>query len=188
MVVGLGTVAANARTTATAWLADVVPGDVILTAIAPEPTGPDSVDVELAAVDGVRLATPLAAFDLAYRGTRLDAMAIRGHDFEADGRLTFTAGDRAQAFQAIDAGGAVILPRARAQALGVGVGDVIAVATAAGLGGARGRGHRGPVVPGAARGEAVLVGWPDATGRFGVLGADNVAVRYDAGPGGGRRP
>ena len=67
------------------------------------------------------------------RGTRLDAMAIRGHDFEADGRLTFTAGDRGQAFTAIDAGGAVILPRARAQALGVGVGDVMAVATSAGL-------------------------------------------------------
>ena len=180
MVVGLGTVAANARVAATAWLMDVVPGDVILTAIAPEPTGPDSVDVELAAVDGVALATPLAAFDLAYAGTRLDAMAIHGHDFESDGRLTFTAGDRGQAFRAIDAGGAVILPRARAQALGVGVGDVMAVATTAGLVELTVAGIVDRSFPGRT-GEAALVGWPDATDRFGIVGADNFAVRYAPG-------
>lgn len=180
MVVGLGTVAANARVAATAWLKDVVPGDVLLTAIVPEPTGPDSVAVELAAVDGVALATPLAAFDLAYAGTRLDAMAIRGHDFEADGRLTFTAGDRGQAFTAIDQGGAVILPRARAQAMGVGVGDVIAVATSAGLVDLTVAGIVERSFPGTT-GEAVLVGWSDATDRFGILGADNFAVRYAPG-------
>ena len=180
MVVGLGTVGENARLAATAWLRDVVPGDVLLTAIAPEPTGPDSVDVELAAVDGVTLATPLAAFDLAYAGTRLDAMAIRGHDFEADGRLTFTAGDRGQAFRAIDEGGAVILPRSRAQAMGVGVGDVIAVATSGGLVDLEVAGIVERSFPGQT-GEAVLVGWSDATDRFGIIGADNFAVRYAPG-------
>ena len=177
MVVALGAVAANARAAATGWLSDVVPGDEILTAIAPEPTGPGSVEEELAAIDGVRLATPIASFDLAYAGTRLEAVAIHGHDFEADGRLTFTSGDRAQALAAIDAGGAVILPRARAERMGVGVGDVIAVATATGLVELRVVGLVERSFPGRT-GEAALVGWSDAAGRFGMSGADAFVVRY----------
>ena len=94
--------------------------------------------------------------------------------------MTFTAGDRRQAFDAIDRGGAVILPRARAQALGVGVGDVMAVATAGGLVELTVAGIVDRSFPGRT-GEAVLVGWPDATDRFGVTGADTIAVRYDPG-------
>ena len=36
---------------------------------------------EIAAIDGVARATPIASFDLAFDGTRLDAVAIRGSDF-----------------------------------------------------------------------------------------------------------
>ena len=119
MVVALGAVGANARVAATAWLADVVPGDEILTAIAPAPVGDGGVDEAARRHRRASpLATPLASFDLAFDGTRLEATAIRGADFAADGRLTFTAGDRAAALAALDAGGAVILPRARAQRLG----------------------------------------------------------------------
>ena len=178
MVVALGAVAVNARAAATAWLSDVVPGDEILTAIAPEPTGPGSVGEELAAIDGVRLATPIASFDLAYAGTRLEAVAIHGHDFESDGRLTFTAGDRAQALAAIDAGGAVILARARAERMGVGLDDVIAVVTATGLVELRVVGLVDRSFPGRT-GEAALVGWSDAAERFGMAGADAFVVRYD---------
>ena len=74
MVVALGGVGANARVAATAWLADVVPGDEILTAIAPAPVGDGGVDEQLAAIPGVALATPLANFDLAF-----DGHAPRGH-------------------------------------------------------------------------------------------------------------
>ena len=81
MVVALGAVAVNARSAATAWLADVVPGDEILTAIAPAPIGSDGYGPEIAAIDGVARATPIASFDLAFDGTRLDAVAIRGSDF-----------------------------------------------------------------------------------------------------------
>ncbi|MEW6225938.1 MAG: FtsX-like permease family protein, partial [Chloroflexota bacterium] len=183
MVVALGAVAANARVAATAWLADVVPGDEILTAIAPAPVGEEGVDEELAAIDGVRLASPVATFDLAFRGTRLEAVAIRGADFAADGRLSFTAGDRAAALAAVDAGGSVIVPRSRAQRLGVGTGDVLAVATADGLLELRVAGIVERSFPGRT-GEAVLVGWGDALGRLGVQGADAIAIRYqpDAGP------
>ncbi len=180
MAVALGAVASNAQVSATAWLADVVPGDEILTAIAPAPTGDGGVDQQLATLPGVALATPIAAFDLALGGTRLEATAIRGRDFLTDGRLTFTAGDRAQALAAIDAGGAVILPRLRAQRLGVGLDDVIAVAGIAGPVELRVAGIVDRSFPGGT-GETVLVGWSDALASFGVAGADAFAVRYAPG-------
>ena len=180
MVVALGAVAANARVTATAWLGDVVPGDEILTAIAPAPIGEGGVDEALADLAGVALATPVASFDLAFNGTRLEATAIRGEDFAADGRLTFTAGDRATALAALDAGGAVVLPRARAQRMGVGLGDPIVVL---GTGGPVELTVAGVVersFPGRT-GETALVGWGDAEASFGVTGADAFAVRYEPG-------
>jgi putative ABC transport system permease protein len=180
MVVALGSVATNARVASTAWLADVVPGDQVLTAIAPVPVGEGGVDEELRAIDGVGLASPIATFDVAFRGSRLEAAAIRGADFDADGRLTFTAGDRTAAFAALDRGGAVVLPRARAERLGVGLGDMLAVATAGGLLELEVVGTVERSFPGPA-GDAVLVGWTDATDRLGVAGADTIAVRYEPG-------
>ncbi len=185
MVVALGSVQANARVTATAWLYDVVPGDEVLTAIAPAPVGEGGVEEQLAAIDGVGSATPLAAFDLAYDGTRLEATAIVGADFEADGRLRFLAGDRSAAFAALDQGGAMILPQARAQELGVGLDDLLAISTAEGLVELRVVGLVDRSFPGRS-GDTVLVGWPDAETAFGVVGADSFAVRYgDTLPGNG---
>ena len=180
MVVALGAVGANARVTATSWLADVVPGDEILTAIAPAPVGDGGVDEELAALPGVALVAPLANFDLAFQGSRLEATAIRGTDFAADGRLTFTAGDRAAALEAVDAGGAVILPQARAQRLGLGLGDVLAVIGAGGPVELKVAGIVERSFPGRT-GEAVLVGWRDAETAFGAVGADVFAIRYAPG-------
>jgi len=178
MVVALGAMVANARTAATAWLADVVPGDEIVTAIAPAPVGDGGVDAELAAIDGVAMATPIATFDLAFRGTALEAVAIRGADFAADGRLTFLAGDRTAALDALDAGGAVVLSRTRAEQLGVALGDTIAVSTVQGLVELRVAGIVERSFPGRS-GDAALVGWSDALDRFGVVGADAIAIRFD---------
>ncbi|HYO43858.1 MAG TPA: FtsX-like permease family protein [Candidatus Limnocylindrales bacterium] len=180
MVVALGAVAANARVAATAWLGDVVPGDAVLTAIAPAPTGEGGVDEQLADLAGVRLATPVASFDLAFGGARLEATAIDGHDFEVDGRLTFTAGDRSDALAALDAGGAVVLPRARAQRMGVGLGDPIVVIGTDGLVELRVAGIVERSFPGKT-GETALVGWGDAETSFGITGADAIAVRYEPG-------
>ena len=180
MVVALGAVATNARTAATAWLAQVVPGDEVLTAIAPAPVGDEGYENDIAAIDGVVRATPIASFDLAYDGTRLDAVAIRGSDFAADGRLRFTAGDRASALAALDAGGAAIVPKDRAAQLGVGLGDVIVVSTAGGPAELAVAGVIDRSFPGKS-GDAVLVGWPDALERFGVAGADAYVVRYAPG-------
>jgi putative ABC transport system permease protein len=180
MVVALSSVASTARVSATAWLADVVPGDEILTAIAPAPIGAGGIDQQIGAIDGVQLATPLASFDLAYASTRLDAVAISGADFLADGRLHFVAGDRTAALTAIDSGGSVVLPQARAQRLGVAVGDTMAVATSQGLVDLKVVGLVDRSFPGK-NGDAVLVGWSDATDKFGVIGADAFAVRYAPG-------
>ena len=147
MVVALGVVGANARVAATAWLADVVPGDEILTAIAPAPVGDGGVDEQLAAIPGVTLATPLATFDLAFEGTRLEATAIRGTDFAADGRLTFAAGDRAAALEALDEGGAVILPQGTGAAPGPRPRRRARRRRGRWARRADGRGHRGALVP-----------------------------------------
>lgn len=180
MVVALASVSANARVAATAWLGDVVPGDAILTAIAPVPVGDDGVAVPLAGIDGVERATPLASFDLAFAGTRLEATAIAGADLLADGRLTFTEGDRSAALSALDAGGAAILPASRAERLGAGIGDELLVAGVDGPVSLRVAGIVEHSFPGRT-GETVLVGWEDAVGHFGVTGADAVAVRFKPG-------
>jgi putative ABC transport system permease protein len=177
MIVALGWSAQAARASAFAWLEDVVPGDELVSSI--RPIAPDEGVAEaLAGVAGVERVTPIATFGLAYRGQRLDAAAISGADFLADGRLTVVAGDRAAALAGLDAGGAAILPSAIAGSLGLAVGDTLQVAT--------GRDATLDLrvvaivdrsIPGGA-GESVLVGWSDATASLGVAGADAFAVRF----------
>ena len=180
MVVALGWTADAARHRATAWLADVVPGDEVLTSIRPvgldEPVQPD-----LAALPGVRSVSPIATFDLAYRGVRVDAAAVVGADFLADGRLTFLSGDRATALGALDVGGAAVLPAAAAQRLDLQVGDPISLALGNGTTlTLRVAGIVERSLP-SGGGEAILVGWPDASGPIGVAGADVFAVRFAPG-------
>ena len=105
MVVAVGDVAQNARRSANAWLVDVVPGDEIVTSIVPAAIDEEGPGSTLAAVPGVARVTPMATFDAAYQGIRLDAAAITGKDLLADGRLTFVAGDRTSALTGLDGGG-----------------------------------------------------------------------------------
>ncbi len=176
MIVALGWSAQSARASAFAWLADVMPGDELVSSIRPI-AADEGVLEALADVPGVARVTPIATFGLAYRGQRVDAAAIVGADFLADGRLTLVAGDRSAALEAIDEGGAAIVPAAVADSLGLGIGDTLSVAT--------GRGQAVDLriaaivdrsIPGAG-GESVLVGWSDALTRLGVVGADAFAVR-----------
>ena len=180
MIVALGWSALAARSAAFAWLTNVVPGDAVVTSIRPVASD-EGVQDALTAVPGVARVSPIASFDLAFRGVRLDAAAVSGADFFADGRLTFAAGDRAAALAALDAGGAAILPRGLARTLNLTVGDVMRIPvdsehelelTVAGV--------VERSMPGSG-GEAVLVGWKDATQTLGVLGADAFAVRFAAG-------
>jgi putative ABC transport system permease protein len=180
MIVALGGVGEHARASAAGWIADVVPGDLVVTSIRPiAPT--EGVAEELsAAVPGIARLSPIATFDVALDGTRTDAAAVVGADMAADGRLTFIAGDRAAALTALDNGGATVIPAALADRLGLTVGRVVSVPTVDG-----GRldltvaGIVERSIPGRS-GEAMLIGWPDATGRLGVAGADLFALRFAA--------
>lgn len=188
MIVAVGDVAQNARRAANAWLVDVVPGDEIVTSIVPAAIDESGPGVTLAAVPGVVRVTPIASFDAAYQGIRLDAAAITGRDLLADGRLTFVTGDRTSALTGLDAGGTVILPRSQADRLGLGLGATmrftVGAATPADL---RVAGIVERTLPGKA-GETVLLGWKDATDLFGVLGADSFAVRFAPGAAASAQP
>ncbi len=180
MVVAIGGVAHQSRLAATAWLAEVVPGDELVTSIRPVALDEEVID-ELGAVDGVERVSPMALFDVARDGVRLDAAAVRGGDFRDDGRLTFIAGEREAALTAIDAGGAAILPRSVADRLGLGLGSTLTLAVGEGrVVDLRVVGIATRTLPGEV-GEAVLVGWTDATGIFGLEGADVFAIRFEPG-------
>jgi putative ABC transport system permease protein len=179
VLVALGGVAATTRRAATAWLSEVVPGDALLTSIRPVALDEPQL-ADLAAVPGVARLSPIGRFAVAVGGQRLDAAAVVGGDLLADGRLELSAGDRASALPALDAGGAVIVPSAIADRLGIPLGGSLQVRAGRDIVALRVVGIAARTIPGSS-GEAVLVGWKDATERLGVVGADLFAVRYTPG-------
>jgi putative ABC transport system permease protein len=189
MIVAIGGLAGQSRSAAGEWLVDVIPGDELVTSIRPIDLVEEASTVEeLEAVDGVERVSPIATFEVAHDGVRTDAAAVVGADLLADGRLHIVEGDRETALPALDAGGAAILPRAMAERLELGVGQTLTLA----LGNERvldlrivGVAER--TIPGRA-GEAVLVGWKDATEALGVAGAEAFAIRYAPGLEAAARP
>ena len=174
MIVALGGVGQHARAAAGAWIADVVPGDLVLTSIFPR--GLDELE-EVLVMPGVALVSPIATFAMAVDGVRTDGVAMVGADLASDGRLQFVAGDRAVALAAIDQGGAVLVPAGIAARDGL-VLDATVDATAADgtVLPLRVVGITQRTLPGPA-GESLIVGWSDAE-RLGVVGADAFAVRF----------
>jgi putative ABC transport system permease protein len=180
MIVALGGVGQHARAAAAGWIADVVPGDLVVTSIRPIAADEGIPDQLRSAVPGIDRLSPIATFDVALEGIRTDAAAVVGADMLADGRLHFVAGDRASALAALDAGGATVVPAALAERLGLSVGQTLAVPTSDG-------GHLDLKIAGVVErsipgktGEAMLVGWTDASASLGVAGADVFAVRFAA--------
>jgi putative ABC transport system permease protein len=176
VLVALGGVAATTRRSATAWLTDVIPGDALLTSVRPVALDEPQL-ADLAAVPGVARLSPIGLFAVAVSGQRLDAAAVVGADLLSDGRLSLTAGDRATALPALDAGGSVILPASVADRLGLPLGGLLQVLAGREIVALRVVGIAARTIPGSS-GEAVLVGWSDATQRLGALGAEYFAVRY----------
>jgi putative ABC transport system permease protein len=178
MVVALGGVGQHARAAAGAWIADVVPGDLVVTSIFPRALD-EGIDESLGALPGIASVSPIATFDLAVDGRRVDGAAMVGADLEVDGRLRLVAGERRDAFAALDRGGAVIVPAGVATRDGLTPGSVLRVVANDGAM------HPLTVVGIAERtlpgrsGESLLVGWPDAE-RLGIAGADAFAVRFVA--------
>jgi putative ABC transport system permease protein len=178
MIVAVGSVAQHARTAAGAWLASVIPGDEVVRSIRPVALD-EGIAETLDAIPGVARVTPIGTFDLAWRGIRLDAAAVAGSGLLADGRLVFDAGDRTAALHGLDDGGVVVLARSTADRLGLGLGSMMTLtAMGGGMIDLRVAGIVDRSLPGRT-GEAVLVGWGDAAGSFGVAGADFFAVRFE---------
>lgn len=176
MIVALGGVAAHARTAASAWIADVVPGDLVVTSIFPRALD-EGLDELLSDLDGVASVSPFATFDLAVAGVRVEGAAMVGADLAADGRLRIIDGDREAALAALDAGGSVIVPSGVAVRDGLATGDVLAATAADGsVLDLRVAAIADRTLPGQ-EGETLLVGWSDAE-RLGVAGADGFAIRY----------
>jgi putative ABC transport system permease protein len=192
MVVALASVGSLSRAAASAWIADVVPGSTVVTSIRPI-AADEGVAEALAAVPGVARVTPIGSFvipvqvDPGSDPYRVPASAVSGADMLADGRLTFVAGDRAAALGGLDAGGSAILPRSLADRLGLGLGATLRVGFGAAVTDLVVAGIVEHTFPGPGS-EAALVSWADATGRFGVAGADVFAVRYAAGREGDAAP
>ncbi len=186
VLVALAGVAGSTRQAATGWLVDVVPGELLLTSIRPV-AADEPAAAEIAALPGVAHVSPLARFSVALGGTRADAAAVVGADLLADGRLTLTAGSPAAAFAALDAGGAAIVPRSVAERKGLAVGSRLAILSGTGPLDLEVVAIAERTIPGAMA-EAILVGWPDATDRLGVLGADAFAVRFGPGQEASARP
>ncbi len=184
--VALAGVAGSTRLAATAWLTDVVPGELLLTSIRPV-AADESAPGEIAGLPGVARVSPLGRFSVALDGARADAAAVVGADLLADGRLRFVEGDRTGALGALDAGGSAIVPRSVAEQRGIGVGASLELLTGAGAVELTVAGVAERTIPGDA-GEAILVGWPDATEWLGVLGADAFAVRFEPGADASARP
>jgi len=189
MIVAIGGVAGQSRSAASAWLAEVIPGDELVTSIRHIDLVEEAGTVEeLAAVDGVARVSPIATFEVAHEGVRTDAAAVVGRDMLADGRLRILAGDREDALASLDKGGSTILPRAFAEQEKLGVGGIFSITL--------GRGRfldlrvaaiAERTIPGRA-GEAALIGWSDATSALGVAGADVFAIRYEPGREADARP
>ena len=176
MIVALGGVGQHARAAAGAWIADVVPGDLIVTSIFPRGLD-EGLDDTLGSLAGVRSVSPIATFDLAVRGRRIDGAAMVGADLAADGRLQLIDGDRATALAALDTGGSVIVPSGVAARDGLRIGTPIVVAAVDGSAmNLRVVGVAARTLPGPS-GESLLVGWADAD-RLGIEGADAFAVRF----------
>jgi putative ABC transport system permease protein len=94
MIVALGGVGQHARSAAAGWIADVIPGELVITSIRPisEDEGVES-DL-IGAVPGIARISPIATFDIALDGKRTDAAAVVGADMADDGRLPTAATGR----------------------------------------------------------------------------------------------
>lgn len=176
MIVALGGVGQHARAAAGAWVADVVPGDLVVTSIFPRDRE-EGLEATLGASPGVASVSPVATFDLAIDGVRFDGAAMVGADLAADGRLRLVAGQRDAALADLDRGGVVIIPSGVAERTGLALGATLTVAAADGSAlPLRVVAVAERTLPGRT-GESILVSWADAD-RLGIAGADAFAVRF----------
>jgi putative ABC transport system permease protein len=129
-VTALGAIAESARATADRWIGSILPGGYAIRLGLPVEVSTMQPDFE--ATSGAAAASPIVEFPAVVRkGEEQFEASMAGIEpdvFEATGSLIFVHGDRAEAFAALRAGGAVLIPEARAASDDLGVGSTVYLA------------------------------------------------------------
>lgn len=133
-VVTLGTTAASARGTADRWVESILPGGHAIRL-----TIPSSIDLigeAVSSTPGTKDASPVPEFGATATGAGMDGEAsVAGIDptvWQDSGALIIVDADRTAAYDALRAGGAVLVPEAVARRGEVAVGDRIQLAVPGG--------------------------------------------------------
>jgi putative ABC transport system permease protein len=129
-VVALSAVSASARATADRWIGSILPGGhAIRMTVADEV---DAVRPTFEAIAGIEHATPIVEFPaVAVRPDGQREVSVAGIDptvFQDTNSLIIVEGGRAAAFNALRAGGAVLVPEPLARRDGLAPGDAVALA------------------------------------------------------------
>jgi putative ABC transport system permease protein len=133
-VVAVGATAASAQATAARWVGSILPGGHAIRLSIPSPI--DSLEETISATTGTHAASPVADFGVvATFGEANREMGVAGIDptvWQDAGSLIVVDGDRLRMFDALRAGGAVVLPEAFARAADLGAGDTLHLAVPGG--------------------------------------------------------
>jgi putative ABC transport system permease protein len=133
-VVTMGATAASAQATATRWVESILPGGHAIRLANPSPI--DALEETIASTAGTLAASPVADFGVVATAGNADReMGVAGIDptvWQDAGSLIVVDGERAAMFDALRAGGAVVLPEALARSAGLGVGDTVHLAVPGG--------------------------------------------------------
>ena len=128
-VVALGGVSASARASADRWVSSILPSDEVFRGSGWDAQEPPS---DLLAIDELERVSPIVEFPAVIAGetapTEVSMAGIDPTDYQDQGALIFTVGDRATAFQALRSGGAVLVPDGMARRDGYTVGSRLPLA------------------------------------------------------------
>ena len=183
-VVTLGVVAESARATADRWVASILPGGYAIRltlAVKIDQYRPD-----FESVSGAGAASPIAELPVVlHKGDSSFEASLAGIEpvvFERTGSLIFTQGDRAAAFAALAAGGAILVPEPVATRDGLTIGSSVELSQPGGKRHAfRVAGIIAYTLPAASPDGSMLVSLGDARTTFGASSASLWAFVPQAG-------
>ncbi len=169
-VVTLATTAASARGTADRWVQSILPGGHAIRLTVP--SSMDALQQTISETPGTLAATPVPQLNVvATADGEPSEAAVAGIDPSVwqDAGALIVNGDRADAFEALRGGGAVLVPESFATRTGVTTGDVIHLAIPSGLeGDFRIAGLVAYSVPGRNGEGSLLISLPDARTTLGA--------------------
>jgi putative ABC transport system permease protein len=173
-VVSLGIVSGSARQTAAAWVDSILPGGHAIRLGTPDEI--ENMRPTMAGIPGVKRASAVAEFPavelVGDQRREANVAGINPTAFQDSGSLLIEDGVRRDAFEALRAGGAVLVPRSTADRDGIGVGNTIQLALPGGDPQPfRVAGIVSYSLPTRTADGAILISLADARDRFGVTQA-----------------